>query len=238
MDMTTVRLICSPRSRWWCRWRCSWAATTERSRSGCRRAPRRQRWRPTAGLAPGGAHAGSANGAFVFIVLHAVPLHREPRVLLAHPLNGHIVCCRSGCRHRHHRAIFSTTAAAPGCAAARLGRAGVRPTRASAVPGPRKRAGCNDAGDSRRHLLLRAATASVHSRASGVLSMARPPPGSAVVAAALEGGVQGVQRGALAQGAATAWRAGAEDDQDGDRAHGKLANGNAPPGARRSAPAT
>ncbi|EEE65907.1 hypothetical protein OsJ_21753 [Oryza sativa Japonica Group] len=49
-------------------------------------------------------------------------------------------------------------------------------------------------------------------------------------------GVQGVQRRALAEGAAAAGRAGAEDDQDGHLAPRQRAHANAQPRARRGAP--
>ncbi|TVU07933.1 hypothetical protein EJB05_41311, partial [Eragrostis curvula] len=70
-------------------------------------------------------------------------------------------------------------------------------------------------------------------------TVAGTPPRAALVAAARrDGGVQGVQRGALAEGTAAARRAAAEDGQDGHRAHGERAHGgNARPGARRGAAA-
>jgi hypothetical protein len=182
---------------------------------------------PRAAVADGGTHAAGAGGAFVVVVLPAVHLHREPRVLDAHPLDG-----------RRRRAVLARTvsasaAAAPGGgAAARLAPAGVRP---AAVPGVRGRGRGHSGGNARDHLLRAAAAAGIPQRATGAVpSVARPPP---VVAAASGRGVQGVQRRALPEGAAAAGRAGAEDGQDGHRAHAERARGNARTGARRRAPA-
>jgi hypothetical protein len=174
--------------------------------------------RPRAAVAAGGDDADDADAAAV--VLSAVPLHREPRVLLADPLHD------DGGRRR---TFFLPPRAA---AAARLAAAGLRP---HVVPEIRGRGRRDGAGNARGHRLLRAAVA--HRPASACAAVAGPPPrsGAALVAAAQ--GVQGVQRGSLAESTAAARRTGAEDGQDGHRAHGERARGNARPGARRGAPA-